>query len=991
MPVRPTAVLALLSIAGTASAQTWNNPAGGDWNDPANWSTGTVPLAAPDSAILPNLGAPYTVNLNVNIGLSDLQINGPTQTLAINQSRTLAVDMPGAGVINEGEIIVNAAASVFNSAINFLGTSASSSLSGSGQLVLNGGGSVDDAQLIAGGGPGVLFELNQPVLGAGLVQSDCDFMNNATITADRPGLDLRVTGPITQGASASLSGSGGGLLALHNAQITGGSAGPDVEVSDGSTINSVELVGTNGIRQNQSLGIEFPGATNNGTIIVDTTGSVFVTRLQSVPDAGGSTGTVTLDGTGTIQLNSTTADVVDAILESTLDAPLRVGAGQSIVGAGLVQGINATLFLDADVTADVLGLPLELRGTIEGAGTSTVVKGTDGLIVVGGGAQVSSVLFDGGVETTGSSTLIDCTVQSDLGVRGFATVNVQGTLTNNGLITMNTTSSAGNARMDITTDAVLAGTGQVDFNAGSDLFDAEIRVAEFQTFDVGSGQIISGTGVFDSRGMTTFAGTFLADSLLGTDLRVSGTLDLSGGTLEGTTGVVNLNDSDTTNGTFLDRVRTSGVSVAADFVNSGDMGVRAFANTTFRGAIQNNGLLTINTIASSGNSIVQTDTLGTDISGVGEIALNAGSDLFDAQIDILAGSTLQIGAGQTVTGTGVINAMGTLFMQGTFDPTAPGQDLWVQGDIDMTGGTAQSSTATMVFDQANVLNGVLQQTVATRRTGSFDGTVNNGTLGIRSNTTTGVVGTLTNNGTIIVNTTANNANSFLEAFSDCVVDGTGTIELNAGPDLVDATIEGDNSTPFQIEVGENQTVTGRGSIRGPVLISGNVSPGADDLTPDTIQLTREITLGASSGVALDVSGPTTAEFDRFSGSSTISIDGDLELRLQNGYVPNFGDRFQIIDAASNGVTGGFASVSTPQIGNLLFRVLHSADEVEAVWTCPADVNVDGTVSPADFTSWLALFGNPTDPNRLNADVNLDGALSPADFTAWLGAFSVGCP
>ena len=60
--------------------------------------------------------------------------------------------------------------------------------------------------------------------------------------------------------------------------------------------------------------------------------------------------------------------------------------------------------------------------------------------------------------------------------------------------------------------------------------------------------------------------------------------------------------------------------------------------------------------------------------------------------------------------------------------------------------------------------------------------------------------------------------------------------------------------------------------------------------------------------------------------------------------------------------------------------------------CPADVNADGTASPADFTAWLGCFTDPASEVFCpRADVNADGATDPADFTAWLAAFASGCP
>ena len=93
----------------------------------------------------------------------------------------------------------------------------------------------------------------------------------------------------------------------------------------------------------------------------------------------------------------------------------------------------------------------------------------------------------------------------------------------------------------------------------------------------------------------------------------------------------------------------------------------------------------------------------------------------------------------------------------------------------------------------------------------------------------------------------------------------------------------------------------------------------------------------------------------------------------------------------------------------LFLVLNNADseasfnaalayaEQNIAWCsaladCPADVNGDGSASPADFTAWLGCFQNPaSQPFCDRADVNASGTIDPADFTSWLAAFSAGCP
>ena len=54
--------------------------------------------------------------------------------------------------------------------------------------------------------------------------------------------------------------------------------------------------------------------------------------------------------------------------------------------------------------------------------------------------------------------------------------------------------------------------------------------------------------------------------------------------------------------------------------------------------------------------------------------------------------------------------------------------------------------------------------------------------------------------------------------------------------------------------------------------------------------------------------------------------------------------------------------------------------------CPADVNQDWLVTPADFTAWITGYNS----GNLMADVNGDGEVTPADFTVWMGHYNGGC-
>lgn len=60
-------------------------------------------------------------------------------------------------------------------------------------------------------------------------------------------------------------------------------------------------------------------------------------------------------------------------------------------------------------------------------------------------------------------------------------------------------------------------------------------------------------------------------------------------------------------------------------------------------------------------------------------------------------------------------------------------------------------------------------------------------------------------------------------------------------------------------------------------------------------------------------------------------------------------------------------------------------EMEAP-ACVADVNGDGTLSPADFSAWVSAYNT----QDMRADQNSDGMLTPADFSAWVSNYNAGC-
>ncbi|MFI4871982.1 MAG: trypsin-like serine protease [Phycisphaerales bacterium JB061] len=63
------------------------------------------------------------------------------------------------------------------------------------------------------------------------------------------------------------------------------------------------------------------------------------------------------------------------------------------------------------------------------------------------------------------------------------------------------------------------------------------------------------------------------------------------------------------------------------------------------------------------------------------------------------------------------------------------------------------------------------------------------------------------------------------------------------------------------------------------------------------------------------------------------------------------------------------------------------DATFTIIDCLADVNNDGLISPADFSSWVAAFNS----GSFGCDQNADGNCTPADFSAWVSNYNAGCP
>src|SRR5947209_16823193 len=67
-----------------AAGDSWINPAGGSWNDNANWGLNAPPTTASDVSFFLNSTSGYTVTLNATANSKNLSFFRDTLTIALN-------------------------------------------------------------------------------------------------------------------------------------------------------------------------------------------------------------------------------------------------------------------------------------------------------------------------------------------------------------------------------------------------------------------------------------------------------------------------------------------------------------------------------------------------------------------------------------------------------------------------------------------------------------------------------------------------------------------------------------------------------------------------------------------------------------------------------------------------------------------------------------------------------------------------------------------
>ena len=988
---------AITAIAGgSVNAQSidWLNPVDGDWNTASNWAGGNIPDNASEIAVL-GLSGLYSVTSNSGRSVGGLMLTNPDASLRIG---SVTYSLFG-DVVNDGLVSINYDASIFNSAMNFQN---SATISGTGVIRMIANSNTDDAQVNASSGT-LTHASGHTIAGSGRLSG---VMNNmGDIVADDPiGFGLELAGTMTQSAGGRVIADGGRVVLSNGSVTTGG----DFVTLNGGEINvpsSLALIGD--VHNTGAITINGGGSTlgisssfeNNGSIAINSDLSIFNAHLRFEQSAS-------IDGTGSITMATPSADQNDAQIYTNGAVVGTIGSGQTVSGAGLIDGRSGgTIINNGTVIGNDPDYPLAMGGN-HAAGSGEYRAEGDGVLGLNSGSVMSGVVFDssgnGSVDVIGTNAQVNAvTNNGNMGVRGQGYfLLLIGDVTNNGTITINNNANLFNAHLRFDADTQINGVGTIAMQVASgDRGDAQLFTGPGFMGTIGSGQTVTGSGWIDGRD----GGTLIINGeVVGIDmddpLFVDGQIDATGGgVFRGDNGVVGLDSGLVlTGGTFESlgdgevNKTNNGIATLSGVTNNGNMGIRGSSGfIDLNGDLTNNGTCTINSDLNIFNAHLRAINDVT-IDGTGTVRLQIISNLDDAQVLTDDVFNMTIGASQTFAGSGRINAGGggTIINDGTINGDDPLFELRMLGNHTGTG-VYRSDDGLLGLGGGLMMDGGTFDSSGTGSVAKVDGGVatisnmtNTGQLNIwGSSGFIDLASDLTNNGEIWVNADGNIFNAHLRFTDSFEINGSGTIRMNAPSNSDDAQIIA--SDPTIGTLGSGQTIIGDGRLVGNIIVNGTLDPDG----PTRAIIADNLSLSDSSQMIVDLGGPNAGDFDRvvLGAGDVMNLAGTLTVNVDPGYVPVFGDTWDIISGGTT--TGTFDEVTTQDAPfGQVYRVIYAADRVYVILTCDGDLSGDGGIDFFDVSVFLGYFSG----QDVRGDLNGDGQFNFFDVSLFLQVFGQGC-
>jgi Bacterial Ig-like domain (group 3) len=460
--------------AGPSCADSWTNPAGGNWSVGSDWSTGAPPTASQHACITIALTAPVvltgagtaeSLTLGGASGTADLEDDNQVLSLGSASSITRtgefiaadgggsnAIDLgSGATLSNDGILgsesgsVLQLSGDVTNAADGWTGVTGGATLAiDTGTFTNSGEVSVQPNSILEAphdGGTGAVIDNAGGVIQN---QGSIDLGSGATFdqgAGEVIGTPVSIGAP-SSGGSLDLTGTGGGRFQLStSATLSGNIAAGQTVIIDagGSTAPAATGSFTNdGTLISGSGGLEFTlptgdTLTNDGTIVVPSPSDT-LTLVGNVVNDGtiamnGSTfalaGAVTLTNDGTITVPP----------QSTLEtgsAGRIDNAGGTIASGGLVSVAAGGTFVEGAGTTT--GNYVDVSGALKltGAGASSFRLDQNSTISGNVAARQTVIVF--GTSVGPATAAKSFTNHGTLFGRGWLALPAGGTLTNDGTL-----------------------------------------------------------------------------------------------------------------------------------------------------------------------------------------------------------------------------------------------------------------------------------------------------------------------------------------------------------------------------------------------------------------------------------------------------------------------------------------------------------------------------------------------------------------------------
>jgi len=724
------------------------------------------------------------------------------------------------------------------------------------------------------------------------------------------GNNLVLTGTLNSAGNTTLlatsgttigMGTGAGTFSISDSElgritaanlVIGDNTNGNITVDGITAANSNNIAGTTTLNATGSgKSVTFTGAASTFNALTVNAGNAVAVNTAVTTDTGSLTlsgGTGGITGTGTTNLTSSQALILNSAFNSTGDANLNAGTGITLA-AGIAVTSEGTLTL-ATTSGIINSLGSVTLGSNDGltlnndftsAGVASIIAdldsdGTGNFTLASGKTVTAQTLtikardidLNGSINTSSGSTVIRSSNGGTIGL---------------GDVTGQSMTIDGAELQNITADELFIGTGSSDITVDNITAanSNNVRKVTLQASLSGAGSRVT----FANNSSTFNALTVLADTGIAVNTGVtadSGNLELNGGTggITGT-GTTNLTSS-------------QGLTLNSSFSSTGDANLNAGTGITLANGISVSSGGTLSLATTSGGINAQGSVT---VNAVNSIALNddftsAGSTVFDADSNDDGTGSFTVASGKTVT-------------TGNNSLSITGADITLTGSLNSGTGTTtllSSNGATIGMGAGAGTFSISDNELGNVTAGNL--TVGDGTTG--SITVDGITAANSNKiaGTTTLNATGSGKSvtfsGTASTFNGLAVNAENGITVSeslttAGATVFDADSDDDGTGSFSVASGKTVS-TGNNSLSitgADITLTGSLNSGtgtttllssnggtiglgatAGTLTIDGGELQNitagNLTIGDGTNGSITVDGITSANSNKIAETTTLN-------------------------------------------------------------------------------------------------------------------------